>query len=118
MRMERTGHAIALLTVMVGLAGGCSTTPSPTTAAPAETPVANELLAGAVHSKLNASPIYYYRHVDVRVAGGVAYLSGFVWSTDAIYAARRIAGSVPGVTNVVTTQLELERNGISNGVAR
>jgi osmotically-inducible protein OsmY len=79
---------------------------------------AGELLANAVYSKLNANPTYYFRHVDVRLQGGVAYLTGYVWSTDAIYAARRIARSVPGVADVVTTQLELERNGHSSGVTR
>jgi osmotically-inducible protein OsmY len=79
---------------------------------------ADELLANAVYSKLNANPTYYFRHVDVRLQSGVAYLTGYVWSTDAIYAARRIARSVPGVAEVVTTQLELERNGRSSGVTR
>jgi osmotically-inducible protein OsmY len=79
---------------------------------------AGELLANAVYSKLNANPTYYFRHVDVRLQGGVAYLTGYVWSTDAIYAAQRIARSVPGVADVVTTQLELERNGHSSGVTR
>ena len=78
----------------------------------------DELLANAVYAKLNADPTYYFRHVDVRLDHGVAHLSGYVWSTDAIYGARRIARSVPGVTGVVTTQLELERNGRSNGVTR
>jgi osmotically-inducible protein OsmY len=49
---------------------------------------------------------------------GVATLSGYVWSTDAIYRARKIASEVPGVTRVVTSQLELERNGRNNGVTR
>jgi osmotically-inducible protein OsmY len=75
-------------------------------------------LANAVYTALNADPVYYFRHVDVRIDNGVAYLSGYVWSTDALYGARRIARSVPGVTGVVTAQLELERNGRSNGVTR
>jgi osmotically-inducible protein OsmY len=79
---------------------------------------ADEILANAVYSKLNANPTYYFRHVDVRLQNGVAHLSGYVWSTDAIYAARRIAGNVPGVTLVRTNQLELERNGGNSGPAR
>ena len=67
---------------------------------------------------MNADPIYYFRHVNVSVDHGVAQLSGYVWSTDAIYHARYIAQSVPGVTGVVTSQLELERNGFSSGVTR
>jgi osmotically-inducible protein OsmY len=79
---------------------------------------ANEDLANAVYRKLNADPVYYFRHVDVNVDHGVASLSGYVWSTDALYAARRIARSVPGVSGVVTARLELERNGRSDGVTR
>lgn len=76
------------------------------------------MLADAIYAKLNADPTYYYRHVEVSVDRGVAHLSGYVWSAEALYRARRLASSVPGVTGVVTAQLELERNGLSNGVAR
>ena len=86
--------------------------------AAAEQVSTDELLANTVYAKLNANPTYYFRHVDVRLENGVAHLSGYVWSTDALYAARRIARSVPGVTGVVTNQLELERNGRNSGVAR
>jgi osmotically-inducible protein OsmY len=75
----------------------------------------DEILANTVYSALNADPIYYFRHVDVMVDNGVAHLSGYVWSTDAIYQARKIAMNVPGVTGVSTNQLELERNGRSGG---
>lgn len=73
------------------------------------------ILANTVYSELNADPIYYFRHVDVSVDNGVAHLSGYVWSTDAIYQARKIAMKVPGVTGVSTNQLELERNDRSSG---
>jgi len=76
------------------------------------------MLANAVYSKLNADPVYYFRHVNVSVDHGVADLSGYVWSADAIYRARYIAQSVAGISGVVTNQLELERNGRSDGVAR
>jgi len=75
----------------------------------------DEILANAVYTELNADPTYYFRHVDVTVESGVAHLSGYVWSTDEIYAARRIAGNVPGVTGVMTNQLQLERNGRDAG---
>jgi osmotically-inducible protein OsmY len=75
-------------------------------------------LASAVYSELNADPTYYFRHVDVSVENGVADLSGYVWSTDALYRARQIARSVPGVSRVVTARLELERQGFSNGRSR
>jgi osmotically-inducible protein OsmY len=84
----------------------------------AEPSSSDEALANSVYAKLNANPTYYFRHVDVRLENGVAHLSGYVWSTDALYAAQRIARSVPGVTGVVTNQLELERNGRNSGVTR
>jgi osmotically-inducible protein OsmY len=88
-------------------------------ASPALTPSgADERLATTVYQALNADPVYFYRHVDVRVDDGVADLSGYVWTTDAIYRARQIARSVPGVRRVVTSQLQLERNGPANGVTR
>jgi osmotically-inducible protein OsmY len=78
----------------------------------------DEVLANTVSSELNADPTYYFRHVDVHVDNGVANLSGYVWSTDAIYAARKIARKVPGITDVRTNQLQLERNGRDTGPAR
>jgi osmotically-inducible protein OsmY len=75
----------------------------------------DEILANAVYSQLNADPMYYFRHVDVRVAKGVAQLSGYVWSTDAIYQARKLAVKVPGITGVSTSELQLERNGRDSG---
>lgn len=78
----------------------------------------DEILTNSVYTELNANPTYYFRHVDVRVDNGVADLSGYVWSTDAIYAARKIASNIPGVTSVRTSQLQLERNGRDSGVTR
>jgi len=108
---------------LAALMASCATVPSQTPRPPASEAAradqtSSDLLANAIYAKLNADPIYYYRHVDVKVDHGVAHLSGYVWSADAIYAARRLASSIPGVTGVVTSQLELERNGISNGVTR
>ena len=105
----------AALIAAATLVASCATAPLPPRAADV---TADEVLANAVYSKLNANPTYYFRHVEVRLHDGVAYLSGYVWSTDALYAARRIARSVPGVTGVVSNELELERNGRSNGVTR
>jgi len=110
--------ALATLTVSCATAPPQPAPPAAAGSARAEQAVTDELLASAVYSKLNADPTYYFRHVDVRVDHGVAHLSGYVWSTDAIYGARRIARSVPGITQVLTTQLELERNGRSSGVTR
>jgi osmotically-inducible protein OsmY len=96
------------------LAAACSTAPP---RSPAQI-AGDRALADRVYAALNADPIYFYRHVDVRVEDGVADLSGYVWSTDAIYRAREIARRVSGVTRVVTSHLELEREGRANGPAR
>jgi hypothetical protein len=127
-RVERKGGAYAILVASVSALVACVSVPpkSPeqertraTASVRAELGVTDEVLANAVYSDLNADPTYYFRHVDVRVDNGVAHLSGYVWSTDAIYRARTIARNVPGVTGVVTSQLELERNGRdSSSVAR
>jgi hypothetical protein len=113
------------LIAAVTLTGSCATArPGPSAQTGAELArhehgAADDVLANAVYSALNADPIYYFRHVDVKVHDGVAQLSGYVWSTDAIYRARALAAKTPGVTRVVSNQLELERNGRNNGgVAR
>ena len=123
--MTRTAESLwtAALIAAAALAASCATAPPQPAppggaAAGAELTPGGEDLANAIYSKLNLDPVYYFRHVDVRVDHGVAHLSGYVWSTDAIYRARYIARAVPGITGVVTSQLELERNGRSNGVTR
>ena len=121
MRLERK---CALLAVAMLTASCASNRPSVPVSTPPvagtirpESP-ADEVLANSVYSALNASPIYYFRHVDVSVDNGVAQLSGYVWSTDAIYEARRIARNVSGITAVRTNQLQLERNGRDTGPVR
>jgi osmotically-inducible protein OsmY len=70
----------------------------------------DEDLTKAVYSALEADPHHFFRHVSVRVDNGVATLSGFVHTSQAINRARTIAGNVPGVTRVVTNNLSLEPN--------
>lgn len=125
MTIEQRGFASFLVSASASFLVSCATAAPPQAtlasaggSASAERPGADQTLANTIDSQLNADTTYYFRHVEVRVDHGVAHLSGYVWSTDAIYAARRIAQSVPGVTGVVTSQLELERNGRSNGVTR
>lgn len=96
------------------LAAACSTAPP---RSPAQTE-SDRALADRVYAALDADPTYFYRHIDVRVEDGVADLSGYVWSTEAIYRARQIARQVSGVRRVVTSHLELEREGRTNGRAR
>ena len=115
--IRRTAALIAVTTLTVSCS---SAPPKPSVPSAAESMrselgATDDILANTVYSELNANPMYYFRHVDVRVDNGVAHLSGFVWSTDAIYAARKIAMNVPGVTHVTTNQLQLERNGRDSG---
>ncbi len=114
----------AALIAASALAASCATTapaPAPSRAQSGEPPAqssGDDVLANNVYAALDADPVYFYRHVNVRVHRGIADLSGYVWSTDAIYRAREIARTVPGVRRVVTSHLELEREGRANGVTR
>jgi hypothetical protein len=103
--------AVVTLTVSCASAPPRPSVPSAAESLRSELGVTDEILANTVYSELNNDPIYFFRHVDVSVDNGVAHLSGYVWSTDAIYQARKIAMNVPGVTAVRTNQLQLERNG-------
>lgn len=99
--------ATLLMTVMIT---ACSTSPprSP------EQVRADQAIADRVYAALNADPTYYYRHVDVSVYGGVAHLSGYIWSLEALVRAKQIAARVQGVTLVVN-EMELDREGVSGG---
>ena len=70
------------------------------------------VIEAQVDAALNSDPTYYFRHVDVTVEHGVVTLSGYVWSTPAIYRATAIASEVPGVTRVID-ETELERDGLA-----
>jgi len=109
----KSGACRAVLAATLALTA-CSTAPP---RSPAQI-AGDRAVADSVYAALNADPTYFYRHVDVRVEDGVADLSGYVWSTDAIYRAREIARQVSGVTRVVTSHLQLEREGHANGPAR
>lgn len=118
MRRELALIAVTALTVSCSSAPPRPSVPTAADAVRYELGVTDDVLANTVYSELNADPMYYFRHVNVRVDNGVAHLSGYVWSTDAIYQARKIAMKVPGITGVSTNQLELERNGRDTGPAR
>jgi hypothetical protein len=109
-----------LLIAVATLAASCATSPSPAVSPEAAQGIAlqhatEEVVANYIYVQLNADPVYYYRHVNVSVDAGVATLTGYVWDTPAIYRARKIASEVQGVTRVVTSNLELERNGRGGG---
>ncbi len=108
------GARCSVLAAAAILAAGCVTAPA---RSPAQV-AGDRAVADSVYAALDADPTYFYRHVDVRVEAGVADLSGYVWSTNAIYRAREIARQVSGVTRVVTSHLELEREGRASGPAR
>jgi osmotically-inducible protein OsmY len=108
------GACCTVLAAAAILAAACSTAPPRSAAQIA----GDRAVADSVYAALDADPTYFYRHVDVRVEDGVADLSGYVWSTDAIYRARQIARQVSGVRRVVTSHLELEREGLTKGRAR
>lgn len=100
--------------VLAGICSSCVSAPAPS---PAQA-LSDQDTATRVLLALNADPTYYYRHVDVHVSDGVTELSGYVWSTQAIYRAREISNGVPGVTRVVTSHLDLERQGRGMGISR
>lgn len=110
---RRNARSLALTAILAVFSACATIVPK----SPPES-AADEALAHRVYLALNADPWYFFRHVDVRVDDGVADLSGYVWSADALYQARHIASGVPGVTRVLTSHLELERNGLANGVTR
>ncbi len=113
MRLAHCSAAVVPLFSCIALIAACATVP-PKSGAQAQ---ADEITAQRVYAALDADPTYYFRHVDVRVDRGVAYLGGYIWSTQAIYRAKRIAAAVPGVDHVVNA-MELERQGTRGGGGR
>src|SRR5215469_9543544 len=99
-RLERPGSASLLLVVCaVVAAAACSSTPPKSP----EQERADVATAERVSAALEANPIYYFRDVEVAVDYGVARLSGYVWTTDALYAAQDIARTLPDVSGVQDT---------------
>jgi osmotically-inducible protein OsmY len=107
--LERKGGAYAVLASVAVLVACASSPPkSP------EQERADAATTERVYAALEANPIYYFRDVEVAVDYGVAQLSGYVWTTDALYRAQEIARRVPGVSGVQDT-MELERQGNRGG---
>jgi len=63
------------------------------------------------YSRLKSERDYYYPHVTIRVENGVAHLGGYVWNDQALYHAKEVASTVPGITSVVDN-LELDVDGL------
>lgn len=117
MKVPRTPALIAAIALSVFGSSAYPQAPTPPTGQPPTGQPAqdvagtsDEALTKAIYSALEADPNHYFRHVTVRVDKGVATLGGFVHSSSAIYRARTIASKVPGVTGVVTNNLQLEPN--------
>jgi osmotically-inducible protein OsmY len=101
-RPSRVALAVMLLSVIVG-----------SQAAPRRTSVEQQTdaaISGRVISALSADKVLFARHISVWADGGEVHLAGYVWDVSDLYHAKRIAGSVPGVTRVVN-EMELEREG-------
>jgi len=105
-----TGGASAALVASLVLAAACSSAPPKSL----EQERADAATTERIYAALEANPIYYFRDVEVSVDDGVALLSGYVWTTDALYHAQQITRDVPGVTGV-RDQMELERQGNRGG---
>ena len=111
MTLALRGGASATLVASLVLAVACSSAPPKSP----EQERADAATAERIQAALEANPIYYFRDVEVSVDYGVALLSGYVWTTDALYGAQQITRGVPGVTRVVSNRLELERQGNRGG---
>jgi osmotically-inducible protein OsmY len=90
--------------IAAALAASCASSPP---RSPAQVH-ADEATATRIYAALERDPVYYFRDVEVGVDDGVAHLSGYVWTTAALYRAQRITRNVPGVT-AVKDELQLER---------
>jgi osmotically-inducible protein OsmY len=109
-KLERKGGAYAVLVASAAALVACASCP-PKSPEQERTDAAT---TERIYAALEANPIYYLRDVEVSVDYGVAHLSGYVWTTDALYAAQGIARRVPGVTGVQDA-MELERQGNRGG---
>lgn len=105
-----TGAPAVLAAITAALAVACSSSPPKSP----EQERADAATAARVAAALDANPIYYLRDVEVSVDNGVALLTGYVWTTDALYHAQQIARGVPGVSGV-RSEMELERQGNRGG---
>ncbi len=104
MSCQEAGHRLQLIVAVAAALAvtGCASGPPRTAAEHA----ADDALTARVEQALAADPNIYARHIDVDSTRGVVHLSGYVWSSNELYEAQRIAAAVPGVTEVVD-QLEL-----------
>jgi osmotically-inducible protein OsmY len=110
--ISRSGKQVlaAALAASALLGAACSSPPPKSR----ERERAGAATAERVYAALDANSIYYFHDVEVEVDDGVAFLRGYVWTTDELYHAQQIARTVPGVTGV-RNEMELERQGNRTG---
>ena len=101
----RIPQVVIIIAAMLAVAA-CTTQPRRT---PAER-VADDAVAAKVQQALLSDPQIYARHIDVDAERGVVRLSGFVWSSEDFFEAKRVAATVPGVTGVIS-ELEMAVGG-------
>ncbi len=97
----RLGRRPVVAIAMAVVAAHCAGTPR--SAAERD---ADHQLAAQVERALSQDPRIYARHIEVDSERGVVHLSGYVWSAEELYEARRVAAQVAGVHTVVD-ELEL-----------
>jgi hypothetical protein len=91
------GHRLPALATII-LCGMIACAPLPPRSATQKQ--ADDATTQRVEAALAAAPNTDFSKVTVSTYDGVVHLGGLVWSTDAIYAAARVAGSVDGVKKV------------------
>jgi hypothetical protein len=99
-RILRVALALMLLSVIVE----CEAAPRQSAAA--QQP--DKAISDRVINALSSDNVLFARHISVWADGDVVHLTGYVWDDSDLNHAKRIAGSVSGVTRVVD-EMELER---------
>jgi osmotically-inducible protein OsmY len=95
-RKFRSHWRLVLITIASCGMIACATQP-PRSAAQKE---ADEATTQRVQAALNAQTDTNFSKVNVSTYDGVVHLGGLVWGSQDIYAAARVAGTVPGVKSV------------------
>lgn len=99
-RIFRVALALMLLSVIVECEAG------PRQSSAEQKP--DKAISERVINALSADNVLFARHISVWADGDVVHLTGYVWDDSDLNHAKRIAGSVRGVTRVVD-EMELER---------